>query len=338
MFEERVDTPATAQPAQGAVQPAVLDLSILIVTWNSERFIDRCLQSISAACDGLSYEVVVHDNASGDGTLAHLGDAHVIRSISNRGFAAGINRAFDVSRGRYVFLLNPDCELAPGAVTAVFDFLEQHPHAAAAAPLLIDDGGDSQREFQLRRLPTLGTFMAEVLLIDKLFPKNPATARYRYHGLDLTAPRRVEQPAAAALLLRRQAVEEIGPLDEAFAPAWFEDVDYCRRLAEKQKEVWVVPEAQARHFGGASLEHISFGTFVDVWYRNMWRYTRKWMPPSHAEALRWGIIIGMLLRCFAGFVGFHPRGVACWDAFRAYRNVLRKAFERWSPGSSPSSS
>jgi N-acetylglucosaminyl-diphospho-decaprenol L-rhamnosyltransferase len=342
MFEDRVDAPATAQAAppvaQSVPRPAVLDLSILIVTWNSERFIDRCLQSISAACNGLSYEVVVHDNASGDGTLAHLGDAQVIRSVSNRGFAAGINHAFAASRGRYVFLLNPDCELAPGAVTAVFDFLEQHPHVAAAAPLLIDDGGDSQREFQLRRLPTLGTFMAEVLLIDKFFPRNPATARYRYHDLDLTAPRRVEQPAAAALLLRRSTIDEIGPLDEAFAPAWFEDVDYCRRLAEKQKEVWVVPAAQARHFGGASLEHISFGTFVDVWYRNMWRYTRKWMRPSQAEALRWGIIVGMLLRCFAGIVGFHPRGVGRWDAFRAYRNVLRKAFERWSPGSSPSSS
>jgi N-acetylglucosaminyl-diphospho-decaprenol L-rhamnosyltransferase len=327
MLDERVDPPASVQ----AASLAVLDLSILIVTWNSERFIDRCLQSIAAACKGLSYEVVVHDNASGDDTLAHLGDAQVIRSTSNRGFAAGTNRAFSASRGRYVFLLNPDCELAPGALTAVFDFLEQHPHVAAAAPLLIDERGGSQREFQLRRLPTLGTFMAEVLLIDKLFPKNPATARYRYHDLDLTAPRRIEQPAAAALLLRRETVDEIGPLDETFAPAWFEDVDYCRRLAGKQKEVWVVPAAQARHFGGASLEHISFGMFVDVWYRNMWRYSRKWMRPGQAETLRWGIIVGMLLRCFAGIVGFKPRGVARWDAFRAYRNVLRKAFERWSP-------
>jgi GT2 family glycosyltransferase len=334
MLNDRADSPATAH----AALPGVPDLSILIVTWNSERFIDRCLRSIAAACEGLTYEVVIHDNASDDGTLAHLGDSHVIRSSSNRGFAGGTNHAFAASRGRYVFLLNPDCELAPGALTAVYDFLEQHPHVAAAAPLLVDDGGGSQREFQLRRLPTLGTFMAEVLLLDKLFPRNPATARYRYHGLDLTVPRRVEQPAAAALLLRRATVDEIGPLDESFAPAWFEDVDYCRRLAEKQKEVWVVPAAQARHFGGASLEHITFGMFVDVWYRNMWRYTRKWMPASHAEALRWGIIAGMLLRCLAGMVGFRPRGVGRWDAFRAYRNVLRKAFERWSPSSSPSSS
>jgi len=209
-----------------------LDLSILIVTWNSERWIDRCLRSIPAACEGLEYEIVVHDNASTDSTLQHLGSANVLRSTRNDGFAAGTNRAFAASTGRYVFLLNPDCELAPRTLTRLFEFLESHPQIAAAVPLLMDHSGDSQREFQLRRLPTLGTLMSEVLLLNKLFPRNPATASYRYHDLDLTEPRRIEQPAAAALLLRRAVVEEIGPFDEQFAPAWFEDVDYCRRLAE----------------------------------------------------------------------------------------------------------
>jgi GT2 family glycosyltransferase len=326
-------------PAGAAVtlpRTAPLDLSILIVTWNSERWIDRCLRSIPAACEGLSYEVVVHDNASADATLTHLGGATVLRSPSNAGFAAGTNRAFAASRGRYVFLLNPDCELAPRALTVLFDFLVRHPEAAAAAPLLSDEGGDSQREFQLRRLPTLSTLTAEVLLLDKLFPNNRTTAHHRYRDLDLSVPQRVEQPAAAALLLRRDAVDEIGALDEQFAPAWFEDVDYCRRLAALGKEVWVVPEAQARHFGGSSLEHISFARFVDVWYRNMWRYARKWLPAGQAETLRWMIIIGMLLRCMAGLVGFRPRGVGRWDAFRAYAAVLKKAFDRWH--SSPSSS
>jgi hypothetical protein len=315
-----------------------LDLSILIVTWNSERWIERCLRSVPAACEGLEYEVLVHDNASHDATLALVSGASVIRSPHNAGFAAGTNRAFTESRGRYVFLLNPDCELMPRALTVLFEFLDAHPNAAAAAPLLMGEGGDVQRDFQLRRLPSLGTLAAEVLLLDKLFPTKARTASYRYRNLDLTEPRRIEQPAAAALLLRREVVDEIGPLDEQFTPAWFEDVDYCRRLAEKKKEVWVVPEARARHFGGASLEHIPFATFADVWYRNMWRYGRKWLRPAHAEALRWAIIAGMLLRCGAGLLGFKPRRVAKWEAFRAYAQVLRKAFDRWSADSSPSSS
>ena len=119
------------------------------------------------------------------------------------------------------------------------------------------------------------------------------------------------------------------PSDERFAPAWFEDVDYCRRLAERQKEIWVVPAAHAQHFGGASLEHMDFAGFVDIWYRNMWRYAHKWMRPGQAEVLRWTIVAGMFLRCAAGLVGLHPRGVGRLDAFRGYAAVMKKAFDRW---------
>ncbi|HET8774898.1 MAG TPA: glycosyltransferase family 2 protein [Thermoanaerobaculia bacterium] len=330
MFDIEQDLRLRSEQAPAARPRArALDLSILIVTWNSERWIDRCLRSIPAACEGLEYEVVVHDNASTDATLDHLGEANVLRSTKNEGFAAGTNRAFAASAGRYVFLLNPDCELAPGTLTRLFAFLEAHPHIAAAVPLLIDHSGDSQREFQLRRLPTLGTFAAELLLLNKLFPRNPATASYRYHDLDLTEPRKIEQPAAAALLLRREVVEEIGPLDEQFAPAWFEDVDYCRRLAEHRKEMWVVPGAEVVHFGGASLEHIRFAGFVDVWNRNMWRYARKWMRPGQAEALRWGIVFGMMLRVMSCFVGLCPRGIGRREAMAAYARVMKRAFNRW---------
>ncbi len=313
-----------------------LDLSILIVTWNSARFIDRCLRSIPAACEGLDYEVVVYDNASDDDTLRHLGDANVLRSNVNAGFAGGTNRAFAASRGRYVFLLNPDCELAPRALTRLFEFMEAHPAIAAAVPLLTDESGDSQRDFQLRRLPTLGTLATEVLLLDKLFPNNRATKHYRYRDLDLTHPQHIEQPAAAALLLRREVVQEIGPLDEQFAPAWFEDVDYCQRLAAAKKELWAVPGAVVRHFGGASLEHIHFSGFVDIWYRNMWRYAKKWLRPGQAEALRWAIIVGMMLRCLVGFVGLRPQGVSRGEAYRGYAGVLKKAFNRWDDSRSSS--
>jgi len=321
-----------------AALPRTIDLSVLIVTWNSERWIDRCLRSIPAACEGLEYEVIVHDNASEDRTLSIVGSkARVLRSAINAGFAAGTNRATDAARGRYLFLLNPDCELEPKALTRLFEFLETHRNAAAAAPLLIDESGHSQRHFQLRRLPTLANLAAQVLLLDKFFPKNPTTAHYRYRDLDLTEPVQIEQPAAAALLIRRDVVEDVGPFDEGFAPAWFEDVDYCRRLAEKGKEVWVVPSAHVTHFGGASLEHMRFERFTDVWYANMWRYARKWLRPGQAEALRMVIIFGMILRLMVGCVGLKPRGVARRAAFRAYANVLKKAVDRWD-GSSRSSS
>ena len=323
----------------GESAPRRVELSILIVTWNSERWIDRCLRSLPAACEGLAYEVVVYDNASTDKTLSLLPEdaTRVIRSKQNDGFAAGTNRAIEQSLGPYVFLLNPDCDLDPRALTVLCDFLDHNPNAAAAAPLLVGEGGGSQREFQLRRLPTLRALAAEALLVNKMLPRNRATAHYRYRDLDLSVPVRIEQPAAAALLVRRSVFEEIGPFDEQFSPAWFEDVDYCRRLAQAKKELFVVPAATARHVGGASLEHMSYSTFIDLWYRNMWRYARKWFSPSRAEALRLAVIAGMLMRCVAALCGFRNGSSSRWEALRTYARVLKKALNRWDD-SSPSPS
>lgn len=319
------DIDTTPLPAAAAVE-----LSIVVVTWNSERWIERCLRAIPAACQGLSYEVIVHDNGSTDGTLGVLGHAAtVIAAPRNAGFAAAVNRAASQARGPALFFLNPDCELAPRSLSILIDFLRQHPNAAAAAPLLDDDNGSSQREFQLRRFPTIWSFAAEVLAIEKVMPSNGVTARYRYRDLDLTRPQRVDQPAAAAFLVRRTVFDEIGPLDERFWPAWFEDVDYCRRMAEAGKEIWVVPAAQARHVGGASLEHVAFARFVDLWYANMWRYARKWFPAGQAEALRWIVILGMILRLPAAMIGVAHPEAGRWNAVKAYAAVLRRAFERW---------
>ena len=307
-----------------------IDVSVVIVTWNSERWIERCLHAIEAACDGLPHETIVYDNASFDGTLRRVGpDVQVVTGGENAGFAAGINRAIARSRGRYVFLLNPDCELAPRALAQLVAFLDEHPDAAAAAPLLSDDDGQSQREFQLRRLPTPATFIAEVLALSRFLPRNRQTASYRYRDLDLSRPSLVEQPAAAALLLRRSVYDEIGPLDEQFVPAWFEDVDYCRRLAEVHKNVYVVPAATARHFGGASLEHVAFVTFIDVWYRNMFLYARKWFTAPQTELLRWVIIAGMLLRLPLAVLGIAHGEAGRARAVRAYAGVLRNSFFRW---------
>jgi GT2 family glycosyltransferase len=315
-----------------------IDVSILIVTWNSERWIERCLQSLPAACRGLRYEVIVHDNASSDETLRRVpadDGARILRSTGNDGFAAGTNRAFRESRGKYVFLLNPDCDLESDALTKLVAFVDDHPMVAGAAPLLVDDSGGSQRYFQLRRLPTLRGLAAEALLLNKLFPKNRATAHYRYSDVDfdLSGPQRVEQPAAAALLIRRDVFDDIGPLDERSSPAWFEDVDYCQRLRAAGKEIFVVPAAIARHHGGASLEHMTYGGFIDLWYRNMWLYARKWFSRGEAEALRWAIITGMLFRVFAAILGLKNGSKSRGEAMRAYAGVMRKALGRWESGS-----
>jgi N-acetylglucosaminyl-diphospho-decaprenol L-rhamnosyltransferase len=339
--EPRLDVPKQHAHLREVPAPetAAIDVSIVIVTWNSGDWIGRCLDALPRATAGLETEIIVHDNASNDGSAEAVADRDgvlLMRAGSNIGFAAGVNAACNRSRGRYVFLLNPDCELAPGGISALVGFLDRNPSVAAAAPLLVDDDGHPQREFQLRRLPTFRTLASEVLLIDKLMPGNRETSRYRYRDLDITRPQLVEQPAATALLLRRDVFESVGPLDERFSPAWFEDVDYCRRLHESGRAVFLVPEVTARHRGGVSLEYVGFAAFTEVWYRNLFRYAEKWFSPREAEVLRWLIIAGMLLRSVAVLFGFNDVGQGRWRSIRAYWTVLVKAFEKWDD-SSPSS-
>jgi len=314
------------------VDPARVDVSIVVVTWNSERWIDGCLRSLEQASDSLRCEVLVHDNASSDGSrriASSYEQVRLLESDRNLGFAAGINCAIAESKGRCIFLLNPDCVVGAGAVKELVDFLDQNPSIAAAAPLLLDEEGKPQREFQLRRLPTFRSLVSEILLIDKLFPENRQIARYRYRDLDISRPQLVEQPAAAALLIRRTIFDETGLFDERFSPAWFEDVDYCRRLHESGHAIFLVPAARVAHRGGSSREHLSFAEFTDLWYRNLFRYAEKWLTAGQAEMLRWTIVAGMLLRYAATLTGAGDAGVPRLQAMRAYAGVFMRALRRW---------
>lgn len=332
--DDEKDAPFFAHPAaEPRLAPKHMTVSVVIVTWNSEGWIERCIRSIEAASSARSFEIIVYDNASGDGTLEivqSLNDQNVriVRSSRNWGFAGGINRAVAEAQGEYVFLLNPDCELGPGSLDRLVSHLEEHQNAGAAVPLLLDENGEPQREFQLRRLPTLKSLVAEILLVKEIFPRNPVSAGYRYRDLDISRTQPVEQPAAAALLIRRSVLQSVGPFDESFAPAWFEDVDYCRRLAGSGDRIDLVPTAVATHYGGASLEHVRYQDFLAVWYRNLYRYASKWMKIEEVEALRWTIIAGMLLRTAAATVGLRNPRMNGGSA-RGYLAIARQAFNRW---------
>jgi len=314
-----------------------IDVSVVVVTWNSARWIGACLDALDAACEHVEWELLVVDNASSDESASmaerHAGDrGRVIRSGTNRGFAGGVNLAVESARGAHVLLLNPDCVLDPGSVARLVDACQADAAIAGAAPVLRGVDGTSQTRFQFRRLPTLGALAAELLFLDKVAPWNPATARYRSRDVDFAKPVDAEQPAFAALLLRSRVVRREGPLDERFHPAWFDDVDYCRRLRGDGYRFVVVPGATGVHASGASLETMRRGAFAVAWYGNMSRYAAKWFTPSEAEALRWAILAGMVLRILATAIGlgrFDDRR----EVMRGWINVFTGAWRRWDAGS-----
>lgn len=305
-----------------------------IVTWNSGEFIGRCLDSLPRACRGLRAEVIVLDNGSSDDTITVVGERPVrlIELGRNIGFAAGVNRLIEEATGRNILLLNPDCVPDPGSIAELVSHLESRPDLAGVVPLLVDHHREPQRDFQLRSLPTFRTLLSEILLLNRLFPANRYSSShlYREAGID-GQPVLVEQPAGAALLLRASVLEQVGPFDERFEPAWFEDVDYCRRLRDGGYSLELLPTVLVEHRGGSSLTKMDFSEFLTIWYRNLHRYARKWMSRGEAESIRWIIMSGMILRIAALAIGLSRTSGGRKEAIRAHMGVLKEAWREWRP-------
>lgn len=322
-----------------AVEAARVDLSIVIVTWNSGPWISRCLDSLPEAIGSLSSETMIVDNASEDDTLEQLSrrhddDVRLIRNSTNAGFAAAVNRALGSVQGRYVLLLNPDAVPDRGSIESLVSHLDGDQDCAGAAPLLLGEDGVPQSAFQLRRLPTLRTLIAEILLLNRLFPRNRLHAHHPYSRIDLDGDVvEIEQPAAAALLLRSEVIRRVGLLDERFHPAWFEDVDYCRRLVQQGERLVLVPSARVIHRGAASLDTMGLQRFLPIWYRNLYLYAEKWMSPAASQFVRWMIVVGMVLRICAISVGLNTMSLERGAAIRTHRKVLREAFRGWNTSS-----
>lgn len=327
---------ARVETAAGA---AVIDLSVVIITWNSGPWITRCLESLPAAVGAVSWEAIVVDNASADDTVQRISDhgeleVRLIRNGSNAGFAAAVNTALQSARGRYILLLNPDSVPDAGSIDTLISHLESEPSLAGAAPLLLGEDGVPQAAFQLRRLPTLRTLIAEILLLNRLFPRNRLHAHHPYSRIDLDGEVvEIEQPAAAALLLRSEVIDRVGRFDERFQPAWFEDVDYCRRLVEHGERLVLVPRSRVVHRGAASLDTMGLQAFLPIWYRNLYLYAEKWMSPASSQFVRWMIVAGMILRLAAISVGLNTMSLERKAAIAAHKRVLREALRGWKTSS-----
>ncbi len=298
-------------------------VSAIIVNWNNGELLARALTSLYGEVD----EIVVVDNASEDGSAemvhASFPDARLLVQARNTGFACGVNTGTRVASGDYVLLLNPDAAACPGAVARLAAFLDEHATCAAAAGLLLGEDGHPQIGWNVRRLPTLGTFAVNLLLVDKFWPRNPVTRRYLAMDMDYRVPSEVEQPAAACLLLRRSVLAAIGGMDERFYPAWFEDVDLCRRLRQAGWSIWFVPDAVFRHRGGVARGQLGQARFAVAWYRNLEAYVRKHYALPARLAIKAFILAGMVERIGASLI----TGRA--EAAGAYGRVAAGAISGW---------
>lgn len=257
------------------------DLAIVIVNWNSGTRLRSHLLSL-AECNPLEgLEIRVVDNASTDGSAAALGDLPWVRVVpmgTNAGFAAAANAGAADTKAPLLLFLNPDILHTPGCLAAMKKGLASHPGAAGGAGLLLGEDGRGQEDFQLRHLPKPVLALQELFLPSSLRGRLPGYRRHFYLEEDRSRPFRVEQPAAACLLLRREVFEAVGGFDESFVPAWWEDVDLAARLKAAGAELWFWPGARFLHQGGYSAGHLGRRAFLPIFWKNSALYYRKHHP------------------------------------------------------------
>lgn len=244
----------------------------------------------------------------------------LIASAVNLGFAGGVNAGVAAASTPWVLVLNPDVTVSGDAIRTLLDAVCDAHDIGAAGACLMDADDEPQAGFAVRRFPTLATLAVDLLLVDAVWPGNPVTARYLARDLDLSVSQDVEQPAAACLLVRRAAFDAIGGFDTRYHPAWFEDVDFCRRLRAAGWRIRYVAEARPRHEGGVAMRSLGLGRFNQAWYRNMRTYVDRHHAPAGRLLFRGLLAAGMLLRAGISLLRARSR-----DA-RAYLAVLPLAF------------
>jgi N-acetylglucosaminyl-diphospho-decaprenol L-rhamnosyltransferase len=274
------------------------DVGIVIVTYNSAGHIATCLDSAFAA----GARVIVVDNASKDDTVAIVRNrgAELIANEMNRGFAAAVNQGVRSLHTSYILLLNPDCIVQEGV--AAMRACCELPGIAGCGGKLINVSGDPQIGFMFRKLPRPRDLIFETLGLNRLWKRNPVNWQFRCLSFDVNRETRVEQPAGAFFMFRRDVWERLHGFDERFYPLWFEDVDFARRAAGCGMAMYYTPQAVAKHTGGHSIVSMPLEIRAFYWYGNLLRYSEKHFRPWSTKAVSFAVIAGSLARMFAGSV------------------------------------
>lgn len=266
-----------------------VDVSVIIVTWNARDLIDRCLAAVlGEGGDGVTLEVIVVDNGSGDGTAAHVREAwpqvRVVESGRNGGMAAGNNLGMLEARGRAFLLLNSDAFLHAGALRTMLERLDAEPAGTVAAvvPRLRNVDGTIQRS--VRGFPTPWRYATEFWYLRRIARGSRLLDAFYGGGIDLDVPRRIEWATGACLLVPRDAVDSVGLMDEGYF-MYGEEVDWLRRMADHRRTVAWEPRSEATHVGGGSARS-EWGRLYQLQLANHVRYMARVHGAGPARRVR----------------------------------------------------
>lgn len=265
-----------------------MDVSIIIVNWNTCELLQRCLTSIQTHRGDLSVEVIVVDNASSDDSVEMVRRefpwVRLIVSSCNLGYTGGNNLGAREAGGRYLLILNPDTELVGDALSQMVAYMEAHPHVGVVGPMLRYPDGRLQPS--RRHFPTIGSIFFDGVTPGywQWAPRNNRFRReyYMRDGRDAET-QAVDWLVGAALLIRREAWEAVGPFDEQFF-MYFDEVDWCRRCHQAGWQVHYLPSALVIHHEKGASRQVATESVTRI-YRSKVRYVDKHLGK------KWGTIV-----------------------------------------------
>lgn len=251
-----------------------VDLSVVVLSWNTRDLLKECLDALRDAVDGLSVEIIVIDNGSTDGSADMVAqtypDVGLERNPDNRGYARGVNQGIRRSTGKKVCLLGSDTRVRPGTMRVLVDHLDANPDVGAVAPPLLNDDGTYQTACM--RFPTLKTAMWWDTPLERLCPDSKELRRYKMSDWDHRGSRAVDQPPGTCFMISRAVIDVVGLMDERLW-LFFNDVDWSLRIRKAGYAIWYVEAPGVYHHEGGSTRN--YTDFAAEWHRNRVSFYKK---------------------------------------------------------------
>ncbi len=255
----------------------MIDISVIIITWNSENEIGACVNSLLNNSLNLNIELIIIDNNSSDKSFTLINKINyprlqTYRNPVNLGYTKAVNQGIKYSKGKYILLLNPDTILKAGCLDVMFEFLEKNRDYGACAPLMLNP--DSTVQLSVRSFPTYWTMFCEFTLLACIFPRTRLFGKWKMKYLDYSKDIDIDQPMAAAFMTSRQALEETGNMDERFE-MFFNDVDMCKKINDLGKKIRLLTSAAVIHEHGISV-HKDRVRMIKIWNKDCYKYFEKY--------------------------------------------------------------
>ena len=254
----------------------MIDLSITIVNFNTKDLLRQCLTSIYEMTKNISFEIIVVDNASSDGSVEMIRKefphVKVIENKENLFFTKAHNQALRIANGRYLMLLNSDTIVINNAFEIMVNFMNEHPEVGACGPKLLNLDMTLQRSSD--RLPSFLYGLFEVLLMNTLFPNN-VVKKYRiYANWDRNSTKEVDSVGGSCMMVKKEVTDKVGLLDENFL-AYFEETDWCKRILEAGYKIYYISEAQIIHYWQVAMDKLGREKKEKIFYDSMLYYYSK---------------------------------------------------------------